>query len=126
MIAKGRQPPLSHILGKNTPVWAEALRSKQVPEIVERGIDQRKTLTEALARAQRSGRLSTQVKPDALSRLMLAILQGFILQQAWEPKVNREELLNAFTFVCDSILSPGQKQDSGLGDAGRSHRPRRP
>jgi AcrR family transcriptional regulator len=107
-------------------VWAEALRSKQILEIVERGIDQRKILTDAFARAQRSGRLSTLVEPDALSRLMLAILQGFILQQAWEPKVKREDFLNAFNFVCKAILAPGEKQDPVQGAARRSHRTRRP
>lgn len=107
-------------------VWAEALRSKQILEILERGIDQRKILTDAFARAQRSGRLSKLVEPDALSRLMLAILQGFILQQAWEPKVKREDFLNAFTFVCKAILAPGEKQDPVQGAARRSHRTRRP
>lgn len=69
-------------------VWAESLRDKQIRKIVERGLRQRDALTETLRSAQRSGQLTANLDADSFSRVLLALLQGFILQQAWEPKLD--------------------------------------
>jgi AcrR family transcriptional regulator len=74
-------------------VWAESLRDKRIRKIVERGIQQRDLLTAALSKAQRAGQLRADLDPDAMSRVLLALLQGFILQQAWEPKLDTEAFL---------------------------------
>jgi TetR/AcrR family transcriptional regulator, repressor for uid operon len=83
-------------------VWAESLRDKRIRKIVERGIQQRDLLTAALSKAQRAGQLRADLDPDAMSRVLLALLQGFILQQAWEPKLDTEAFL---TTALDLIHS---------------------
>jgi TetR/AcrR family transcriptional regulator, repressor for uid operon len=71
-------------------IWAESLRDKRIRKIVERGIRQRDLLTTALRNAQRAGELPKDLDPDAFSRVLLALVQGFILQQAWEPNLDTE------------------------------------
>jgi hypothetical protein len=71
-------------------IWAESLRDKRIRKIVERGIGQRDLLTAALRRAQQAGQLPEDLDADAFSRVLLALVQGFILQQAWEPDLDTE------------------------------------
>ena len=95
-------------------VWAEALRNPRIAAIVRRGVAQRDPATAAFRAARRRGTLSPGIDPDALSRLMLALIQGFILQQAWDPTVD----VDAFVRVLDVVI------DATFGDAkrGRSSR----
>jgi TetR/AcrR family transcriptional regulator, repressor for uid operon len=74
-------------------IWAESLRDKRIRKIVERGIAQRDLLTAALRNAQQAGQLPEDVDTDAFSRVLLALVQGFILQQAWEPNLDAEAYL---------------------------------
>jgi AcrR family transcriptional regulator len=74
-------------------IWAESLRDKRIRKIIERGIAQRDLLTAALRNAQQAGQLPEDVDTDAFSRVLLALVQGFILQQAWEPNLDAEAYL---------------------------------
>jgi len=94
-------------------IWAESLRDKRIRKIVERGIRQRDALTAALMSAQQAGQLRKNVDTDALSRVLLALLQGFILQQAWEPELDTEAYLTTATSLIDSVFSEGESKPSG-------------
>lgn len=85
-------------------VWAESLRDKRIRKIVERGLGHRDALTEALRRAQQAGQLPTDLHVDSFSRVMLALLQGFILQQAWEPELDADGYLRAATRLIESVF----------------------
>ena len=85
-------------------IWAESLRDKHIRKIVERGIRQRDMLTTSLRRAQRAGQLPENLDTDALSRVLLALLQGFILQQAWEPELDTKSYLTTATHVINSVF----------------------
>ena len=91
-------------------VWAEALRNKRILEIVENGTDQRRLLADAFRRAQKAKQADGSFKPDAMARLMLALLQGFILQQAWDPKIDAKAFLNAFHLLSQSIFAGEAKE----------------
>lgn len=86
-------------------LWAESLRDKKIRKIVGRGLRQRQALASALRSAQHEGRLTAGVDPDSLSRVMLAVLQGFILQQAWEPELDVAGFLEAATHLVNAGLS---------------------
>lgn len=79
--------------------WAESLRDSKIRKITEHGLRQRDTLTASFARAQRAGQLSKQVDADALSRLMLALFQGLLLQQAWDPDLDLESYLETAAWL---------------------------
>jgi AcrR family transcriptional regulator len=85
-------------------IWAESLRDARIRKIVERGIRQRDLLTTALRKAQQSGQLPKDLDPDAFSRVLLALAQGLILQQAWEPALNFESYLVTATQLVTSAL----------------------
>jgi TetR/AcrR family transcriptional regulator, repressor for uid operon len=89
-------------------VWAESLRDKRIRKIVGRGIRQRAMLTTSLRRAQRAGQLPENLNTDALSRVLLALLQGFILQQAWEPELDTKGYLITATHLINAVFSDAE------------------
>ena len=91
-------------------IWAESLRDKRIRKIVERGIRQRDLLTAALRTARQAGQLPDSLDPDAFSRVLLALLQGFILQQAWEPEIDTEAFLEtAMRLISSVFVGPESK-----------------
>ncbi len=99
-------------------IWAESLRDKRIRKIVERGLRQRDLLTTALRNAQRAGQLPDDLDPDAFSRVLLALAQGFILQQAWEPELDTERYLLTTMHLVNSAL--GGSKTRIVGGAGKS------
>lgn len=85
-------------------VWTEALRSKDVLNLVRRGNAQAAPITQKLEAAKAAGRLPADVKPEAFTRVMVAIFQGFILQQAWDPDTLIDDYVAAALFLIDSTF----------------------
>lgn len=85
-------------------VWIEALRSKEIMRIVNRGLGQSSPIVRRLERAKSQGRMPDDVTPEALTRAMLALFQGFLLQQAWEPGVSVRDYLDAVLFLIESAF----------------------
>src|ERR1700677_3261235 len=85
-------------------IWAESLRDRRIRKIVERGIRQRDLLTTALRNAQRAGQLPEDLDADAFSRVLLALVQGFILQQAWEPDLDVESYLTTALSLVNAFF----------------------
>jgi len=87
-------------------VWAEALRNPRLLRQVRGGVDRpRARLADLLRQAQARGALSPALSPDAVARMMIALFQGFILQQAWDPKVAVEPYVAALDAVVDSLFA---------------------
>jgi AcrR family transcriptional regulator len=86
-------------------IWAESLRDKRIRKIVERGIRQRDMLTASFRSAQQKGQLAEDLNPDAFSRVLLALLQGFLLQQAWEPELDSEDYFATVTRLVRSVFN---------------------
>jgi AcrR family transcriptional regulator len=84
--------------------WAESLHDAKIRRVAERGLRQRDRLTLALRAAQQKGELSKTIDADALSRVMFALLQGFILQQAWEPEVDIAEYVTTAVALLKSKI----------------------
>ena len=85
-------------------IWAEAVHNERLRAIVQRGADQRLLLAGLLQDAQRRGQLPLDVAPDALTRCIPALFQGFILQQAWEPDVDIGPYLQALHTIIDATM----------------------
>lgn len=85
-------------------VWAEALRNDRVAATLARGMAQRAPATRAFRAARRRGQLPAALDPDALSRFMLAVIQGFILQQAWDPSADVDGFLAVVDRVIDGLF----------------------
>jgi TetR/AcrR family transcriptional regulator, transcriptional repressor of aconitase len=76
-------------------VWAEAARSPRIRELVRRGVDVPRT------HAARVLSGSTDLDPDALVRIFIAIYQGLLLQTAWDETLDNR----AFVDTLGSILA---------------------
>ena len=81
------------------------MNHKRIREIVLRGADQRLLLAKHLRRAQLEGRLKDDLDPEALTRVYLSLLQGFILQQSLDPDVDVGHYLRASLHsIIDSTM----------------------
>lgn len=85
-------------------VWAEALRNEQVASIVQAGTGQRRQVAEFIRDRQRLGHLVPDVDPDALARVMLSLILGFVLQQAWEPTMDADGYRTVIDAMIDAFL----------------------
>jgi AcrR family transcriptional regulator len=86
-------------------VWAEALRNPAILKLVKRGIDRPLAVMAGMAReAQARGELSGELDPEGLARVLLALFQGFVLQQAWDPRIDVATYLETAETVIDAVL----------------------
>jgi AcrR family transcriptional regulator len=87
-------------------IWAEALRNPRLLRQVRGGVDRPRALFADLIRAgQTRGDVAPTVAPDAVARVMIALFQGFILQQAWDPRVAVPPYLSAIEAVIDGLTT---------------------
>ncbi|MFD6163265.1 TetR family transcriptional regulator C-terminal domain-containing protein [Nocardia sp. NPDC060256] len=84
-------------------VWAESLVDDRLRSIVGDGIGQRALALEAIRSGQAAGTVTRHADADAITRLALALIQGFVLQQAWEPGVDIEGYRRALDLVIDAL-----------------------
>ncbi len=81
-------------------VWAEALRNERVAAIVDARTSQRHQVAEFIRERQGLGHLVPDVDPDALARVMLSLILGFVLQQAWDPAMD----VAGYRMVLDAMI----------------------
>jgi AcrR family transcriptional regulator len=102
-------------------VWAEALRSDRVASIVRDGVGQRQQLAEFLRERQRDGHLVPGLDPDAVSRVMLSLILGFVLQQAWDPTID----VHGYRSVLDEMIDRFLLAEPPPGRPDNGQRPKR-
>ena len=90
----------------NVHVWAEALADERLAAIVAEGVAPARDAERAIDTAVTSGVLPAHVDPVALVQVILAMLQGFVLQAAWDPSVDVGRYAVVCTAVLDAYLSP--------------------
>lgn len=85
-------------------LWAEALRDPQVLPVVRRGVDlPRERLATLIGLGQTRGELRRDLDADALARAMIALFQGFVLQQAWDRRVSVAPYLEVLDALLDGL-----------------------
>jgi AcrR family transcriptional regulator len=86
-------------------VWAEALRSPRIHELVLRGIHgPMAAFAELLVEARARGEVPQALDPETGARMMVALFQGFILQQAWDEQADPEAYLKGVEVVIDALV----------------------
>jgi len=82
-------------------LWAEALRDPATLALIREGVNQPRARFIQLIRAcQRRGELPSSLDPDAFARVMIALFQGLVLQQAWDDQVN----IAAYAQTVETLL----------------------
>ncbi len=87
-------------------VWAESLVNERLQPTIAEGIGQRTLALDTIRAGQQNGTVSPAADADAITRLMLAVIQGLILQQAWEPDIDIASYRQAADLLIDAI-APG-------------------
>jgi AcrR family transcriptional regulator len=90
----------------NVHVWAEALADDGLAAIVAEGVAPARDAARAIDVAVAEGSLPAHVDSVALVQVILAMLQGFVLQAAWDPTIDVERYAATCTSVLDRYLSP--------------------
>ena len=86
-------------------MWAEALHSPSILETTREGINEPLRLfTKVITTAQENDEIGPHVDPEALGRVMIALFQGFILQQAWDD-VRVEPFLAVIDWLLDGMTT---------------------
>jgi AcrR family transcriptional regulator len=98
-------------------VWAEALRSDRVASIVRDGVGQRQQIADFVGERQQQGHLVASLDPDAVSRVMLSLILGFVLQQAWDDTIDVNGYRSVLNEMIDRFLLAGPTR--GRVDQGR-------
>jgi AcrR family transcriptional regulator len=91
----------------NVYVWAEALHSPSVNAIVAEGVAPIDDATAAVEAAIAAGRLPAHVDPEGFVRAVLALVLGFVLQQAWTPTVDVDRFRVTVRAMIDGLLESG-------------------
>lgn len=84
----------------NVHVWAEALHDPRLAAVVARGLA---PIADA-ARTVRGAALPAPVDAESLVRAVLALLQGFVLQQAWDPEVDLDGYRETVLAMVDALF----------------------
>jgi len=88
--------------------WAEALRSPRIHDSVIKGLNAvRAAIVRLIERAQHTGQIRPEIDADALSRVLIALFQGLLLQVAWGEPLDREicgRLVH--NLIRDALLTP--------------------
>ena len=86
-------------------VWAEALRNPTIHALVKRGVDRPRAAIGGLVReAQERGELRQDLDPDSVARVVTALFQGFVLQQAWDESVDVAAYLRTVEAIFDALV----------------------
>ncbi|MFB8002604.1 TetR/AcrR family transcriptional regulator [Nocardia sp. NPDC056000] len=93
-------------------VWAESLVNERFRPSVDEGIGQRGLALDAIRAAQAEGVITAAADADGITRLVLAIIQGFILQQAWEPDIDIESYRRAADLVVGALTGNPEARQS--------------
>jgi AcrR family transcriptional regulator len=84
----------------NIHVWAEALADERLASVVAEGLAPASDAVRAIESGVADGRLPKRVDATALVQVILAMLQGFVLQAAWDPSIDARR----YAAVCKAML----------------------
>ena len=89
----------------NVYVWAEALHNPRLAGVVTSGLAPLDQSVRAVRAAVRSGAFPPGLAAEPFVRVVLALLQGFVLQQCWDPTVDLEGYRATALATLDALLS---------------------
>jgi AcrR family transcriptional regulator len=85
-------------------IWAEAVHNERLRAAVQAGADQRRLLTGLLEKAKQQNLLEPAADVEAMTRVYLALFQGFLIQQAWQPDLDVAPYLGQLHLIIDSTM----------------------
>jgi AcrR family transcriptional regulator len=99
------EPRAAKDLRLGVQVWAEAVRSPRIRDLVRRGVDRpRAVAAEVIRQTQGDAGLPAGVDPDAAARILIAIYQGLMLQTAWDETVDNRSFVHAVQVILAGLM----------------------
>jgi AcrR family transcriptional regulator len=95
-------------------VWANAQHDPRLRAIVAEGLAPLGDVTRVLAEARARGTLAPAVDPGAFARVLLALIQGFLLQRSWEPDLEVGPYRDTVLTLLDGVLSSAKAKSTRL------------
>ena len=92
----------------NVHVWAEALVDARLAAVVAEGLAPAADAVRVIEGAVTAGALPGHVDATGLVEVILAMLQGFVLQAAWDPTVDPHR----YAAVCTALLDGYLRSDT--------------
>lgn len=89
----------------NIEVWAAALHNPRLKKVVESGLAPIAPASTAIADAVLAGQLPPLADAESFVRAILALIQGFLLQQAWNPDVDIVAFKRTVVAMVDGMLA---------------------
>ena len=80
--------------------------TKNFTDYLDQGLAPVADVARLLADARARGQLDPAVDPGAFARVLLALVQGFLLQLAWDPDLEAAPYRDAVLTVVDLVLRP--------------------
>lgn len=94
-------------------LWAEALSDQAIKKSVTAGIHEPiRLLTGLLKAGQRRGEFPLSLDCEAAARAVVALFQGFILQQAWEPGVSVEGYIEVVESMLVALSDSSKRENA--------------
>jgi TetR/AcrR family transcriptional regulator, transcriptional repressor of aconitase len=92
---------------------AEAQRNPRILRLVRRGVNgPRKRLSGILSEAQRRGKISANLDPDATARFLVGAFHGPVLQREWDDQVLIEPYQQLLGNFLASIAASSENKES--------------
>ena len=110
-------PAHTDVLRVGMQGWAEALRNEYVRAGVLEGVSRaRAALVRVIRRGQKRGVFTREIDATAMARVLVATFQGFVLQAAWEPKLDLGPCFELVTnLVQNFLVSKPAATEDGYG-----------
>jgi AcrR family transcriptional regulator len=103
-------------------VWANAQHDPRLRAIVAEGLAPLGDVTCVLTEARARGALDPAVDPAAFARVLLALVQGFLLQRSWDPDLEAGPYRDTVLTLVDRVLAPTRGPAAGPSIAGGCRR----
>ncbi|GAB3808985.1 TetR/AcrR family transcriptional regulator [Humibacter antri] len=102
--AAGQTVPVDELLRCAVQAWAELLRNDDLRERANEGFQaMRERMAESLRRGQEAGIVAEDVQIDRATRVIMALLHGFVLQRTVFGLSNTRDFLDDVGSVVDSV-----------------------
>ena len=99
--------------------WAEALRNPRIHDSVVDGLTGvHEAIRRLIERGRHTGQIRAEVDADALSRTLIAVFQGLVLQVAWGTEVDLAACGTVIRDMIGALLTPEGRaavQREGVG-----------
>ncbi len=90
-------------------LWAEALNNKRLLKVTREGsAEPHRVLVKLIEQMRSSGEIPREIDADAMTRVMIALFQGLVLQKCRQKDLDIRPYVQAVLFLAEGLRTGGQ------------------